>query len=243
MIWIIGGTSEARKLVNKIDDLDNFIITVATESGKEFIDSDKLRIGRMNYKEMGEFIDKENIKVIIDLTHPFAKIVSDNGKKIAREKSIEYIRYTREVSNYKNAINLNSYEEAYEYLKNIKGNVFFTTGCKNIGDFEKYKGENKFIYRVLPAMESIEECIRYNIHIRDIIALVGPFSKEYNKIMFKEHKADFVIMKDSGRSGGTLEKVEACEELGIKPIIINREVEEGIESLDELEDIIRKSFI
>src|SRR5699024_3508389 len=220
MIWIIGGTSEARKLVDRIDELDNFIITVATDSGKEFIDSDNLITGRMNYEEMGKFIDKEKVKVIIDLTHPFAKIVSDNAKKVANDKDIDYIRYTREVSNYDNAINLNSYEEAYEYLKAIQGNVFFTTGCKNIGDFEKVKGENKFTYRVLPAIESIEECRKHNVHIRDIVAIVGPFSKEYNKIMFKENKADFVIMKDSGNSGGTLEKVEACEELGIKPIII-----------------------
>src|SRR5699024_11288025 len=113
----------------------------------------------------------------------------------------------------------------------------------NKEEYEKVKGENTVTYRVLAGIERIEECKKHKDHIREIVAIVGPFSKEYNKIMFKENKADFVIMKDSGNSGGTLEKVEACEELGIKPIIINREVEEGISSLDELEDIIRKSFV
>lgn len=243
MIWIIGGTSEGRKLVDRIEDLDNFLVTVATESGKDFIDSDRVRIGRMNYREMQEFIDREGISLIIDLSHPFAKIVSDKARRAAREKSIDYIRYTREVGSYKNVINLPSYQEAYEYLKDIEGNVFFTTGCKNIGDFEKVRGKNRFIYRIIPARESIEECIKNKVHIRDIVALVGPFSKEYNKIMFKEHQADFVIMKDSGRSGGTLEKVQACQELGIRPLIINREEEEGVSSLDELEEIIRGFFI
>src|SRR5699024_7907783 len=127
MIWIIGGTSEARKLVDKIDDLNNFIITVATDSGKEFIDSDKLRTGKMNYEEMGKFIDNEKVKVIIDLTHPFAKIVSDNAKKVANDKDIDYIRYTREVSNYDNAINLHSYVEDYEYINAIQVNVIYST--------------------------------------------------------------------------------------------------------------------
>lgn len=242
MIWIIGGTSEARKLVSRIDDLDNFIITVATESGREFVDSDKLRTGRMNYGEMGEFIDENKIKVIIDLTHPFAKIVSANGRKIAREKNIDYIRYTREKTNYTNAVNLDSYEEAYEYLKDIKGTVFFTTGSKNIKDFEEVRGDNRFIYRVLPALESIEICVKEGVHIRDIVAVLGPFSIEYNKIMFGEYLADYVIMKDSGTTGGTVERIRACEELGITPIIINREDEEGIDSLIELENIIRTRY-
>lgn len=242
MIWIIGGTSEARKLVDRIGDLDNFIVTVATDSGKEFIKSGKLRVGRMSYEEMGKFINENKIKVIIDLTHPFAKIVSDNAKKIAKEKDIDYIRYVREKTNYKNAINLNSYKEAYDYLQNVKGTVFFTTGSKNIGDFEKIRGNNRFIYRIIPALESIKECIKYNIHIRDIVAAVGPFSIEYNKIMFKEYKADYVIMKDSGATGGTIERIKACEELGIIPIIINREDEKGIVTLEELENIIRTKY-
>ena len=37
MIWIIGGTSESRRLIDRIKDLDNYIVTVATESGKDFI--------------------------------------------------------------------------------------------------------------------------------------------------------------------------------------------------------------
>lgn len=242
MIWIIGGTSEARKLVSKIDDLNNFIVTVATDSGKEFIKSDKLKTGRMSYEEMGNFIDSNNIEVIIDLTHPYAKIVSANAKKIAEEKEIDYIRYVREKSNYTSGVILDSYEEAYEYLKNIKGTVFFTTGSKNIKDFEKVRGDNRFIYRILPALESINECIKYDIHIRDIVAAVGPFSLDYNKAMFKEYNSNYVIMKDSGATGGTLERIKACEELGIVPIIINREEENGISNLEELEDIIRTKY-
>ncbi|MBC8591398.1 precorrin-6A reductase [Wansuia hejianensis] len=242
MIWIIGGTSEGRKLIQRIKDLDNFIVTVATESGREFIDSEKLKVGRMTYKEMGKFIDNNNIKVIIDLTHPFAKIVSSNARKIAYERKIDYIRYTREKTEYTYGISLKSYEEAYEYLKTVKGTVFFTTGSKNIGDFEKIRGDNRFIYRIIPALESIKECINNNIHIRDIIAVVGPFSVEYNKIMFQEYKSDYVIMKDSGAPGGTIDKIKACKELGIVPIIIEREEEKGIDTLEELEDIIRMKY-
>ena len=68
---------------------------------------------------------------------------------------------------------------------------------------------------------------------------MGPFSKKFNKAMFAEYDVDYVVMKDSGREGGTIEKIQACGELGIIPIIIGRRDEEGIYDIDEIENIIR----
>lgn len=241
MIWIIGGTSEAREIVDRIKDLNNYIVTIATDGGKEFVNSDKLLVGRMSYKDMVKFCEENKISLIVDLTHPYAKIVSENAKQVAKDLEIYYIRYMRDKIELKiNAIYLNSYDEAYDYLSKISGTVFFTTGSKNIGDFEKVRDKNRFIYRILPAMESIEECKKHNVHMKDIVAVLGPFSKEYNKVMLDEYKAKYCIMKDSGHKGGTLEKLQACEELGVIPIVIGRETENGVKDLDLIEKIIRE---
>lgn len=243
MIWIIAGTSEARETIDRIKDLDNYIVTIATDGGKEFINSEKLIVGRMNYKEMTEFCIVHKISMIVDLTHPYAKIVSENAKQLAHELNIKYLRYVRQkVDNITNSVYLNTYEDSYKYISNVTGTVFFTTGSKNIGDFEKVKGNNRFIYRVLPALDSIEECRKHNISMKDTIAVLGPFSINYNKIMFEEYKVDYVIMKDSGNKGGTMEKIKACEELGIIPIVIGREDEKGINNLDLIEEKIRKEY-
>ena len=241
MIWIIAGTSEAREIIERIMDLDNFIVTIATHGGKEFINTEKLIVGRMTYEEMINFSKEHNITMIVDLTHPYAKIVSQNAKRLSDELEIKYIRYTRDkVNTLSNAICLESYEEAYKYISNIRGTVFFTTGSKNAGDFEKIKGGNRFVYRVLPALDSIKECIKHNISMKDTVAVLGPFSTEYNKIMLKEYGADYCIMKDSGEKGGTMEKIKACEELGVTPIVIVREEEKGINDLDIIEKIMRE---
>lgn len=243
MIWIIAGTSEAREIINRIKDLDSYIATIATDGGKEFISSDKVVVGRMDYEEMKDFSIKNNISMIVDLTHPYAVIVSDNAKKLAKNLKIKYIRYIREkTSKTTKGIYLKSYEEAYEYLSKIKGIVFFTTGSKNIEKFEEVKGDNRFIYRILPALESIKKCNTSGVLMKDIVAILGPFSMEYNKIIFNEYKANYVVMKDSGVKGGTVEKIKACEELNISPIIIGREEEEGVNSLDKIEEIIRKGL-
>ena len=241
MIWIIGGTSEAREIVDRIKDTDDYIVTMATDGGKEFLHSDKILIGRMNYEEMIEFSKENKISLIVDLTHPYAKIVSENAKKVANTLEIDYIRYIRDkVDVENNIIYLQSYKEAYEYISKISGTVFFTTGSKNIGDFEKIRGNNRFIYRILPALESIEECKKCNVQMKDIVAVLGPFSKEYNKVMFEEYNPKYCVMKDSGHRGGTLEKIQACKELDIIPIVIGREYENGIRDLNIIENIIRE---
>lgn len=243
MIWIIAGTSEARKIIDRIKDLDSYVATVATEEGKKIINSTNVIVGRMDFDDMKAFVRKNNISLIVDLSHPYANVVSSNAKKVSKEENIKYIRHIREKTEESSkGIYLKSYEDTYNYLSGVKGTVFFTTGSKNIGDFEKIRGENRFIYRILPAIESIEECNAQNISLRNIVAMLGPFSMEYNKIMFSEYKADYVIMKDSGKKVGTLEKIRACEELGILPVIIKRQDEEGINSLDKIEEIIRKNI-
>ncbi len=98
---------------------------------------------------------------------------------------------------------------------------------------------NRFIHRIIPSAESLDICIRNKVKPRDIIAVVGPFSKEFNLIMFREYAADYVVMKDSGDRGGTLEKLNACRELGIVPIIVERQECEGIFSLVELKEKIK----
>lgn len=237
MIWIIGGTSESRELLNRIKDQDNFIMTIATEGGLDFFDSDRVIVGRLSTDEMIDFIKKYNIGTIVDLSHPYAKVVTDNAKEVSKKMDIRYIRYVRKrIKLQKNEIYLDSYEDCYEYLKEISGVVFFTTGSKNIEDFEKIRGDNRFIYRVLPALESLEICKKNKIHMRDIVAVLGPFSKELNEAMLKEYSADYCVMKDSGDAGGTMEKIIACRELDISPIIIGREEEEGI---IDLEDIVK----
>lgn len=239
MIWIIGGTTETRELVDRLGEFNDYIVTIATEGGREFLNTDRILIGRLNKEEMKDFALSNNIHMIVDLSHPYAKIVSDNAKLVSKELNIEYYRYVRKRTDFnEDEIYLNSYEECYEFLSSVKGTVFFTTGSKNIKDFEKVRGDNRFVYRILPALESIQICNDNHIHMGDIVAILGPFSTELNKVMLTTYKADYCVMKDSGDVGGTLEKVLACRELGIKAIIIGRKDEEWSTDLETIEKLI-----
>ncbi|MDF2533748.1 MAG: cbiJ [Clostridia bacterium] len=239
MIWIIGGTTEARTLIRSLTGKRDFIVSVATYSGAEMLDCKNVVVSRMDQQAMIDFIKDKGIDTVVDMTHPYALDVTQNAKVACHGTGVKYIRYNRKAYSANDCIYIDSIESCAEFLIDKKGCVFFTTGIKNIKDFEKIRGEKRFIYRILPSTFSIQECVDNNIRMEDIVAILGPISEELNYQMFKDFKANYVIMKDSGKEGGTIEKIQACKRLGITPVIIGRQnIEEGFESMDELIQIL-----
>ncbi|MBU3190241.1 precorrin-6A reductase [Clostridium bowmanii] len=236
MIWIIGGTTESNILLSKIKGKLKYVISVATYSGCEVIDDEdeNIVVSRMNYDEMLEFIKIRNIGTVIDMSHPYAIEVSKNARLACKKHNIRYLRFVRPKTEFENVVYVKSISECTNYLKSIKGSVLFTTGIKNIKDFEKVKDSNRFIYRVLPTIFSIQECVDNNIKMKDIIGMLGPFSTELNISIIKEYDANYVVMKDSGSVGGTPEKIEACIKSNTTPIVIGREFEDGINEMVKL---------
>ena len=221
MIWIVGGTSESVAL-GKIFEEKNIphLITYATKDGLELA-TDKA----INKDESVEdFIVHKDIDAIIDLTHPFAVKMTDKVKKAAEKSQISYLRYERERISYPaDAILVDSYEEAYEKLKDMTGTFFFTTGSNKVADFEKVKGDKRFVYRILPTVDSITKARSAGVEIKDLVAMLGPFSEEINLAMLKTFQAVYLVTKYSGKAGGVEEKISAAESLGIVPIIITRD--------------------
>ncbi|AGT43658.1 precorrin-6A reductase [Treponema pedis] len=244
MIWLIGGTSEAGILAKRFEKNGNaYIMSIATEDGKEFFQDCKLKIGRMTKEEMLEFCKTEKITTIADLSHPYALVVSQLAYETSNELNIKYFRFLRsEITENKNTLHFKNIEEVCTFLKILKTEcVFFTTGSKNIPDFEKVRLNRRFVYRILPTAESIEKCKNAGVAAKDIIAIVGPVSEKLNTAMFREYGAEYVVLKNSGEEGGTKEKLEACSKLNIVPIMIDREEQNGIDSLDEIEKEILKN--
>ena len=243
MIWIIGGTSETGQFLKKIRGRVKYIVTVATESGREVLGDDAhVMVARLDPRRMQTFIHDHAITTVVDVTHPYATEVSRNARQVCQEANIPYRRYLRETSDRKGALCVRSIEECATFLKTITGCVFFTTGSKNIPDFQKVRGRNRFIYRVLPTPASLAICHQNHVALKDIVAMLGPISEALNIAMFQEYHAEYVVMKDSGKTGGTPQKISACRKLGITSVLICRKGEEGVSDLDVLAEMIcRKS--
>lgn len=232
MILIFGGTSDSIEICKKLNEngmSDDYIISVATEYGKSIAENtaSNVHMGRMDEDQMCSFIDDNQIDFIIDATHPYAVDVSMNAIKSSNRKNIGYIRYERksllENLSYDGCIIVDDIESACdEIVKRDLEDVFIGTGSKNLALYTEKLREKRLFARVLPVSDVILECEELGFSADNIIAMKGPFTKEMNVETFRKYNIGVLITKESGIEGGFMEKIYACEELGIPVVIIKR---------------------
>ena len=94
------------------------------------------------------------------------------------------------------------------------------------------------VVRVLPEKASIEACRAAGIGDEFIIAERGPFSVEDNMSVIERYSIGVLVMKDSGPSGGTPEKLAAARIEGCLVVVVGRPEKTTQNSFEELSDLI-----
>lgn len=244
-VLIFGGTKESRMLAEEIAKKNfNVVINVTSEYAKEVIekrDNIFVNVKKMEKEEIEHFIIRNHFDIVVDATHPYAEIITKNVKEVCSKLNVKYIRFLRKFSNIGYGKCFDSIEEVCNYLNNKKGNIFITTGSKDLSKFvniDNYK--YRLFVRVLPTIESIESCKKYDIPTKNIICMYPPYSLNLNIAMFDEVKANFVISKDTDRNGGFYNKMEAAKKVNAEFIVIKRPIEEtGFDFVDIINEVIK----
>ena len=142
---------------------------------------------------MEELFRREAPEIVLDATHPYAAEVTKNIRTACENGSIRYQRVLRpEGEKNREAIYVESTEKAAELLSGTEGNIFLTTGSKELSAYTASEEVKKRLYvRVLPGMESLEICRREGILPQQILALQGPFSEELNDALIHQYGIKF----------------------------------------------------
>lgn len=231
MIWVLGGTGESYEIINKLKEKNKeLIVSVVTEYGQSRLSGTNVRVIRkkLSKKDMKDLINKFNIKIIIDATHPFASNVSENVLTVSKEMSIKYLRYERkevDLSGYsaEYILPVDGYEEAVEKAVQFE-KIFLTIGSNNLTYFTEgiTNWENRLIARILPDWKFIKRARQLGFTPANLLAMQGPFSYKLNRVLLEEYKADVLVSKASGSTGGLDTKIKAAFDLEIPVIIIKR---------------------
>ena len=246
-ILVFAGTSEGHMVIDALAKMPvNVYVSVATEYGRtSFEHGSKAKVisGRMNAEAIRHFMIEKEIDIVIDATHPFAQAATANIKAACEGLPTEYIRCLRDSEELDinlqktKVISVASVGEAVEYLSETEGNIFISTGSKELSAYTKLKDYRERCYaRVLPVWESLEESIRLGFEGRNLIAMQGPFSRELNIAMLRHVKASYFVTKESGKAGGFQEKLQAASETQAVLVVIKRPAEQGL----SVEEVIRK---
>lgn len=247
-ICVFAGTTEGRELVDFLAS-QNVSVTacVATEYGQTLLSpADNLTISakRLTEPEMVDMLSKSRFDVVVDATHPYASVVTENIVAACAETGTEYLRLLRSESVIpEDAVFVSSIEDAVSYLSSVDGNILLTTGSKELSKFTPVREfENRVYARVLPMEESLRLCQEAGLKPAHILAMQGPFSVEMNAAMLKSVDAKFLVSKDSGTAGGMDEKVAAACGAGAKLVIIGRPPQKEGLSFAEMVELLCSRF-
>ena len=233
-ILIFAGTTEGRELAEHLAGAGvRCTVSVATEYGAQILGPGKGRTvlqGRLTQEQMEFLIREEDYTCVVDATHPFATEVSAQIRQACEAAGVPYLRLSRDTEKGEACDGAGIYEvstmlEAAEILRGIPGNVFLTSGSKDLPLLVKEIGEPERLFvRVLPSAQSLKICEDCGIPASHVIAMQGPFSQELNAAMFRQTGARAVLTKESGKEGGFDAKIEAAKEIGI-PVVVVRNPE------------------
>lgn len=236
---VFAGTTEGYALCEFLaENRVSVYACAATEYGGSLLQENEflhVSAGRLKTEDMEELFRKENPEIVLDATHPYAAEVTKNIRTACESAGVLYQRILRpEGEKNSEAIYVESTEEAAAFLSGTEGNIFLTTGSKELAKFTGIPDYKERLFaRVLSIPSVIRSCAELGIEGKHLIGMQGPFSAEINEAMLRQFQCSYLVTKDTGLAGGFPEKMEACQRCGVTPVIIGRPLkEEGLSLQD-----------
>lgn len=254
MILVFAGTTEGRQLAQRLSCAGKeALILVATEYGAQLLgemaelsECVQVQPGRLEEADMEALFISKKPKLVVDATHPYAAVVTENIKKACQKTGCRYLRVLRQQETAEataaaagpeapgRVVECSSLQDALRRLASTEGNVFLTTGSKEIREMTAFPGlAGRCTARVLPVEEAVRACQEAGIETENIIAARGPFGYRENREQMEQSGAQFMVTKESGRAGGFAEKVRAALDLGLTVVVIRRPRQESGVSVED----------
>ncbi|MBR1688549.1 MAG: cobalamin biosynthesis protein CbiD [Prevotella sp.] len=251
MILVFGGTTEGRAAISELEEAgQHYYYSTKTGEQDVTLHNGQLLSGAMTQEAMREFCTANAIRLIVDAAHPFAAHLHQTVVTVAAELGLPVIRYERQyperaedirwIDDYAELAALSESSESSENSENSETSersessepsetsensepsklLLATTGVQSIGRLKPLEAQGlRIVYRILPRESSIRLAHQQGA---DDSQLCFYQEGEDEEEVMRRLKPAFILLKESGRSGGFTEKVEAARRLGIRIIALKR---------------------
>ena len=213
MILVFGGTTEGRKAVEVLEEGGSPYF-YSTKTGEQDITLHHgHRIdGALDEEAMRSFCQEHDIRLMVDAAHPFASQLHQTIARISESQQIPVIRYERIYP--ERDPHLEWIDDYAQIPPNIH-TLLATTGVQSIAKLKPLEVQGVSIYyRILPRESSM--------------ALAQKLGAKKEQLCFFEDgatinvEAEAILLKESGLSGGFMEKVEAAKAKGMRILVLKR---------------------
>jgi precorrin-6A/cobalt-precorrin-6A reductase len=236
-ILILGGTTEARKLAERLAGRHDLDVTLSL-AGRTISPARQpvpVRVGGFGGAAgLAGYLLREQIGVLIDATHPYASIISANAAAAARESNVRFVALRRppwvavardrwtEVSNV---------SEAVQSLGTSPRRVFVTLGRNELAPFAAAPQHNYLIRSVDPVDPPLP------LPRVSYVTGRGPFTEAEDRSLMAAHWIDVVVAKNSGGSA-TYGKIAAARAVGVEVIMLRRPPAPEAPSVATVEEVL-----
>ncbi len=211
MILVFGGTTEGRQAAEVLEEAGSTYY-YSTKTGEQLLTLHHgTRVdGAMDAEAMTAFISGHGIRLIVDAAHPFASQLHQTIASAASTLTIPVVRYERIYPPRDPDI---TWIDDYGQVPTDIRTLLATTGVQSIGRLKWIEAKGvKVAYRILNRESSV--------------ALAHQQGASDEQLCFYEDgllpNADAILLKESGLSGGFLEKVAEAHKRGMRVIAIRR---------------------
>ena len=227
MVLVFGGTTEGRKAIEALEEAGSTFY-YSTKTGEQDVPLHHgIRIdGAMDKETLTSFCQEHDIKLMVDAAHPFAEVLHRTVAEVSEQLGIPAIRFERIFTERDPDITwIDSYASLISHLtpRNCQlstvncqlSTLLATTGVQSIAQLKPLEEQGvKVYYRILNRESSIQLAHQQGATDEQLC-----FYEDAKEIPVR---ADAILLKESGHSGGFTEKVEAARALGMKIYAIRR---------------------
>jgi precorrin-6A/cobalt-precorrin-6A reductase len=234
-VLILGGTTEARLLGERLAERGGLDVTLslAGRTASPVPHAVPVRVGGFGGAGgLADYIVKERIDALIDATHPYAIVISENASAAARQTDVPFVALRRApwvaVAGDR-WIEVNNTGDAVRALGDTPRRAFVTVGRNELTPFA---GAPQHFY-LIRSVDPVDP----PLPLPDVSYLTerGPFSEAHDAALMTEHSIDVVIAKNSG-GNAAYGKIAAARALGIDIIMLRRPQASGgaaVHAIDE----------
>ena len=213
MILVFGGTTEGRRAAEVLEEAGSpYYYSTKTGEQDLTLQYGQRIDGALDAEAMLSFCRAHEIRLLVDAAHPFATTLHQTIAIVASELQIPVVRYERIYPPRDADI---TWIDDYTQVPTDIHTLLATTGVQSISKLKYLEAKGvKVIYRILPRESSVLLAHQQGASDEQLC-----YFEDGNKI---DVDADAILLKESGISGGFVEKVAAARAKGMRIIALKR---------------------
>jgi precorrin-6A/cobalt-precorrin-6A reductase len=235
-VLILGGTAEAREIAAELIDFGYHVTSsLAGVTSLPIKPEGDVRVGGFGGVDgLRAYLHHNTIDVLIDATHPFAAVISDNAVQATSNTPTELVRFERLAWSPLAGDDWQSVATIQEAAKTLPASakVFITTGRKHLSPFLERDDLSGVIRTVEPPLEILPSRWR--------VLLDRPPQSYTNELdLFRKEGFTHLVTKNAG-GNATRAKLDAARSLGLTVVMVQRPNKPACETFGDIPALIKR---